>query len=113
MRRDAQKKGLGSLVSKHGMLAARSRLGPSQFWFVTPVGLFRDGELPEWAGLIEVELAKPRGFWAGVKVEERVRAPRLHNRRFEEGQIERMRRSFYFRYINGLIKASEKERRGQ
>jgi len=49
---------------------------PVQFWYVTPMGMVKPEEVPEFAGLIEFEWRSTRKFQA---VEREVKkAPRLH-----------------------------------
>ena len=43
---------------KHDLLASRSPMGPTRFWYVAPEGVIDQADLPEWAGLIEL-------FWHG------------------------------------------------
>lgn len=61
--------------SKHGLLAAGDPRGPSAFYFVTPIGLLNEEDIPQWAGLIEIESRAHSNYpldWIKRK------APRLH-----------------------------------
>lgn len=62
------------LATKHELLAARAVRGPVEFNFVVPEGLVAPGEVPDWAGLIQVK----RGggvLWTACRKD----APRIHN----------------------------------
>lgn len=75
--------------SKHDLLAQHSPRGPVQFWYVTPVGLISVLELPEWAGLIEVE---------GRSLHEARRAPRLHRTKVSKDILQHVLECCYYRY---------------
>lgn len=77
---------------KHELLAAGDPRGPSRFWFVTPTGLLKPEEVPEWAGLIEVDQRKAR------LVEREVRkAPRRHGEKIEAARYEHAKGVCYWR----------------
>ena len=84
--------------TKHQRLADRSTDGPSRFFFVTPAGMLADSEIPEWAGLLEID----KGVnWLTLR--QRKNAPRLHRQRLPDKQLERLRYTGYYRYIHGQI----------
>lgn len=63
--------------TKHQRLARGDPAGPTQFWFVAPVGVIPLDQVPDWAGLIEMTLhfdVRP------LRMTERQakRPPRLH-----------------------------------
>lgn len=66
-------------VVKHAALAQGSVNGPVEFWYVVPVGLVADADIPQWAGLIELHEEKYSswGFHPRIKA----RAPRLHDQK--------------------------------
>lgn len=84
-------------VTKHERLAARDPKGPTRFWYVTPAGLLALDQLPEWAGLIEMQadvvLGQPRGFF-GCEVRP---APLLHRARFGDERMKHPRSVLYYR----------------
>jgi len=55
------------LKQRHGRLYA------SQFYFATPPGLLKPEEMPDWAGLIEVEAAEPIKVYAEAGYVETIR----------------------------------------
>ncbi len=75
--------------NKHALLTQRDPRCPAQFWFVTPAGLVKPEEVPEWAGLIELS-GGSFGEQIGDKIishsrlseREVIKAPRLHRVKF-------------------------------
>lgn len=89
---------------KHDLLAARSAAGPTRFWYVTPKGLVRPDELPEWAGLIEAVPQTPHRA-GGRLFETEVRpAPQLHRQKLPAAAGEHARGVCYYRYHHELAK---------
>jgi hypothetical protein len=83
--------------SKHDLLAARDTSGPTQFWFVCPVGLIAPDEVPEWAGLLHMHDSgrgpKKYRIWDTVVKA----APRLHGEKCSAKVVEKARESCYWR----------------
>lgn len=75
---------------KHQELSNRCESGPAKFYFVTPEGMLKDHEIPEWAGLIT--------FNARLKLNVKIEAPQLHRKAISSDHIERMGRVFYYRF---------------
>lgn len=75
------------------------RVPPSYFWVVTASGIVKDGELPDYAGLMEIE---PYRFGAvqahGYMVREVRPAPRLHRVKMLDNQLMAMARGVTLRY---------------
>jgi hypothetical protein len=80
---------------KHDLLAAHSARGPVQFWYVTPAGLVKLNEVPDWAGLIEIfsKLPESRHFYE----EEKIKAPRLHRAKCNPKTVDHARGVCYYR----------------
>lgn len=64
---------------KHDLLTRGDPRGPCQFWYVTPEGMLRPSEVPEFAGLIEVSAGSCTTYVNGVFAE----APRIQEREFK------------------------------
>lgn len=92
---------------KHELLAERSPKGPSEFWFVVPVGLIDLAEVPEWAGLLEVtdRGAKHRSRWRYVATVAK-KAPRLHKEKCPEKVVQHARGTCYWR-MHGALETAE------
>ncbi len=72
---------------------------PSYFWMVTAPGIIRDGELPEYAGLMEVEPYQHGWVKAhGYMIREVRPAPRLHRVKLLDSQLMAMARGVTLRY---------------
>lgn len=72
---------------------------PSYFWVVTAPGIVQDGELPEFAGLMEVEPFRHGAVKAhGYMVREVRPAPRLHRVKMLDSQLMAMARGVTLRY---------------
>ena len=72
---------------------------PSYFWVVTAPGIVQDGELPEYAGLMEVEPFRHGAVKAhGHMVREVRPAPRLHRVKMLDSQLMAMARGVTLRY---------------
>jgi hypothetical protein len=94
------------VLNKHELLSQGDRRGPSQFYYVTPKGLLftsdgpqvnKDAILPPWAGLLEVG---PKRGW--LRVEEVVKAPRLHREKANPKIREKAEGTIYWRMHNLL-----------
>lgn|GEM_PF-1914162 len=86
-------------LNKHDLLNQKSTRGPVQFFFVTPPDLVRMNEVPDWAGLIEMD---GKGPGHRLYERERMKAPRLHNQK-PDPAIEKQARSVcYWRMHNAL-----------
>lgn len=89
--------------TKHSLLSQGYEKGPVQFWFVVPIGLLENQEIPEWAGLIEVRLKHQNEDdlnryrpW-NLLTSETKKAPRLHKAKYPEKKMQRARESCYYR----------------
>jgi len=78
--------------NKHQLLAERDCF-PSRFFFVTPQGLVKPDEIPEWAG--HIELTPWTTVWRMHRVKD---APRLHNNKVDNEFLYRTARKMVFRY---------------
>ena len=81
-------------VRKHDALALHDRRGPTRFWYVTPAGLIKPEEIPEWAGLLEVTQL----YGKLVRFKTTKEAPRLHQEKCDPKVIEHARSVCYYRY---------------
>lgn len=82
----------GEVSQKHQRLALGDERGPNRFYFMAPQGIIPREEVPEFAGLIELE-GDP--LWPKFKYVKT--APKLHRRKFDD-DLQKVMRSFYFRY---------------
>ena len=83
---------------KHKMLNTRhTPYIPSRFYYVINGFELKDGELPDYAGLIKVSEIT---FSNNVVIRPRIikQAPRLSHRKLNSNEIHRMNTSLYFRY---------------
>lgn len=90
-----------TIENKHARLGLGDARGPSRFFFVTPPGLIRQDEIPEWAGLLEVPTDRrcPR-------LHRRKEAPRLHKEAILKEAIPvDFMQTFYYRYWRDRRKA--------
>jgi len=88
---------------KHDLLRTGSTRGPNRFYYVTPLGLITPEELPEFAGLIEVNIDwDKRRRWPHPR--EVVKAPRLHTEKLDKKEVDRMMVGFYHRYMQQQLK---------
>lgn len=83
---------------KHEELAGGSLLGPSRFYFVTPVGLIERSDLPKWAGLIEWMDNDGYSFPWNISLNTVVEAPSLHRCKFSEDRRRKLLETCYWRY---------------
>lgn len=81
--------------NKHDLLASKSTLGPSRFYFVMPEGVISSDEVPDWAGIMR---ASKFGHRTCVGVERK--APRLHREMVNEAVIHHIQKLFYYRFWN-------------
>lgn len=66
---------------------------PNYFWMVTAAGIIREGELPAWAGLMEIQ-DTARGY----TLQTLRPAPRLHPMKMLDSQVMAMARGACLRY---------------
>ncbi len=85
--------------TKHSLLQQRSTDGPSQFWFVSPMGVIMHDELPEWAGLIWCHANGNRPPF-NIRFDEVVRAPNLHRNKLADSVLNHARGVCYYRLHN-------------
>ena len=78
--------------NKHARLQLGDERGPNQFYFVAPEGVIPPEEIPEFAGLFEVQ-GDP--LWPRLKL--RRNAPYLHRVKNDQ-PLDKIGRSLYFRY---------------
>lgn len=95
---------------KHTNLLNRERCCPSQFWYVTPAGLVKPDEVPEWAGLIwttanESMIGHNMHF---VILNEQKAAPRLHRNKVDQSVREHAEATCYWRWIRLFINGKYK-----
>lgn len=82
------------IETKHSLLSSGDPRGPTIFNFVTPKWLLKIGEIPAWAGLIEIEFSEYSNYpidWVTIK------APRLHKTKADAAIREGMLGSAYGR----------------
>lgn len=110
-RNDAKKEherivdGVRRMVNKYEALVTCAPNTPNRFYYVCPVGVITDSELPSWAGLIYCHPGRGR---FPVRTELRKEAPRLHRRPIDEKIREHMETVFYWRFHNQLLWKNEK-----
>lgn len=100
---DLRKGGFAKLPaeSKHDLLASRDPRAPSRFFYVVPAGLLMPGDVPEWAGMIEIaEKRTHRTVRPRLTVREIRPAPRLHRQKPDERVVCHMSSVFYWRFWN-------------
>jgi hypothetical protein len=100
-----------TLENKHSLLAARCDRAPVQFWFCVSKGLVTLAEVPEWAGLIEVEEINGEDWRTSQRVtyhrvNETKKAPRLHSAKLEGSRREHARWICYWR-MHHVLRTSE------
>lgn len=95
--RQAQKEGRSWGMTPSGDYC--SIVPPSYFWMVTAPGIIRADELPEYAGLMEVEPYRYGAHQAhGYRITEKRAAPRLHRVKMLDSQLMAMARGVSLRY---------------
>ena len=67
---------------------------PNYFWIVAPEGVIKDGELPDYAGLIEIRFDERFGVYDTIT---RRKAPRLHGLKIADRQWRAMARGLSVR----------------
>lgn len=91
--------------NKHAQLADElpARWRPTRFFFAFPAGMVRDSEVPEWAGIIHVEvgLNSYPGLWIHRP------APRRKTERFSDRDLKRMYENSYYRMWNRMFELDE------
>jgi hypothetical protein len=86
------------MVRKHAALAAGCTDGPTRFFFVTPAGLIPPGEIPPWAGLIELQHIGGRRPYVWQWAETMPKpAPALHREKAREDVLKHALGVCYFR----------------
>lgn len=95
-----------TMGNKHELLASHDTRGPVQFWFVSTEGLIPKEEVPEWAGLIEVNFNERMGRWYEHEVKA---APRLHNQKVNDKITTHARGVCYYRLVNHVMKLAKVE----
>lgn len=89
--------GTGQVVTKYAaMQAATHDACPKQFYYVTPRGMLFEDEIPEWAGLKELN-----SRYGTVVIK---KAPVLHKRKARESDIDRALWNLYYRYWDLKVK---------
>lgn len=78
---------------KHAKLQLADARGPSRFFYVTPQGLLKPEDIPEWAG--HIEIVAHRGRLKPVVTKP---APALHRERVPHNTIEHCKSVFYYRF---------------
>lgn len=93
------------IVFKHDELYLKSVVGPNYFWFATPPDLVTLDEIPEWAGLVEIDW-KPIYPYHLIANNLSVikKAPRLHKVKFSDKRFEQIKTSMMYRYMNLYFK---------
>lgn len=82
--------------TKHQRLARGDPSGPTQFWFVAPVGVIPMDQVPDWAGLIEMRPYQPRQPLRMYEIQLK-RAPRLHQAKSDPKVEVHARSVIYYR----------------
>ena len=93
------------IVFKHDELFLKSEAGPNYFWFATPPDLVTLDEIPEWAGLVEIDwkpIYADQFIASNLKVIKK--APRLHKVKFSEKRFEQIKTSMMYRYMSLYFK---------
>lgn len=80
-------------TTKYDLLASGDTSGPCRFYYVVPVGLLKEAEIPEWAGWKEVEERHK-----GLVIVTRKDAPMLHKTKVDSRILAHARGVFYYRY---------------
>lgn len=83
-------------LSKHEKLRMRADVGPSQFWFIIPVGLVPVDQVPDFAGVYTVQW-NSTSPWKSTFLEKRP-APRLHSHKVDARMRQRMIGTAYWRF---------------
>lgn len=82
-------------VKKHEQMGTHPNR-PRQFWYVTPPGLLKLEEVPEWAGLLEVSPGNnPRHH---VPLVEKREAPKLNDGKLATASVSHARGVCYYRF---------------
>lgn len=78
----------GQYITRSGKTIKIKR--PNRFYYAVPKGLINVDEVPEWAGLYEIE---------GKVIKDVKRPKRLHNNKITEKDRYKILKSIYFRYM--------------
>lgn len=91
---------------KHEELARGCSHGPCRFYFVTPIGLIKPSEVPQWAGLMQWEIDEDRSFPWNINLKTITEAPSLHRCKFTEERRRKLLEACYWRYhsLSGELK---------
>lgn len=83
---------IGGYGSKpvHKYSAIQEKQGPARFCYVTPEGLLNKDDIPEFAGLWEVDKFK--------RVREVIKPPTLHMEKLDQKVVDDLYRKMYWRY---------------
>lgn len=85
--------------TKHNLIARGCPAGPSRFHFVTPAGLLKLEEIPDWAGLIEVtsQSSDVTNPYLGNRIVKP--APQIHRCKVTKDAVAEAHRRCYNRYV--------------
>ena len=93
-------------TNKHALLAARDPRGPKQFYFVFPVGLMTDNEVPEWAGYYTATERPDHAAPFHVRLMRARKAPVLHTTPAFAEIRNAIHASGYWRFLRATYKGS-------
>lgn len=79
--------------NKHAQLALADPKGPARFFYVVPEGLVGAADVPEWAGLIHMQVSR-----YGLRPETVKEAPKLHRVKADSGIRAHVESVFAHRY---------------
>ena len=81
--------------------AYQQRWIPNHFWFVAPKGMLQADEIPEYAGLIEID--------DRLVVSDRIDAPRLHKRKVDDSELMRLYETCMHRFWKWAHEATSEQ----
>lgn len=96
-----------SKPTKHQDLALGSDKGPSRFWYVMPLNLVPEADVPEFSGILWLHPGKEYEAWDGSmrrngsRLEVGRAAPALHRVKCQEKVMNHLGTIFYWRFWNG------------
>ncbi len=91
--------------TKHQRIARGDPSGPTQFWFVAPMGVIPLEQVPDWAGLIEMRM-DPMTRPLRMHERQSIVAPRLHRQR-SDPKVEAHARSVLYYRLHTLMSEME------
>jgi hypothetical protein len=94
------------IEKKHDLLASRDSRGPKQFYFVFPLGLITDNEIPEWAGYYTATERQGRAAPFNVRLLRVRKAPVLHTTKADAELCNAIHASGYWRFLRATYKGS-------